>query len=92
VFVRSQGDYDNAIEVVGERNVTLIGDISVGLLNQVSSLPKNTRTHKNIGISLAQPAFFNNPHKSQLLTDICSSLEHLHNALDGNFTINGVYH
>lgn len=86
VFVRSQGDYDNAIEVVGERNVTLIGDISVGLWNQVSSLPKNTRTHKNIGLSLAQPAFFNNPHKAQLLADICSSLEHLHNELDGNVT------
>jgi len=84
VFVRSQGDYDNAIEVVGERNVTLIGDISIGFMKQVASLSKNTRSHKNIGVSLAQPAFFNNPYKSQLLSDICSSLEQLNNELNGN--------
>lgn len=83
VFVRSQNDYQVAVQTVGEMNVSICGDISLLLLEGSGSIVKRTRQPRqvNIGICLAQPAFYNNLHKDKLLNDIVNGLVQVNSSL-----------
>ncbi|PNG99329.1 hypothetical protein TSOC_014897, partial [Tetrabaena socialis] len=83
VFVRSRMDFSIASKEIGTRNVTYLPDAAMSLVlgKSVESRPgtgtmTRTRTRTSIGICLAQPAFFENPHSVEILdamvTAICS--------------------
>ncbi|PNH00681.1 hypothetical protein TSOC_013485 [Tetrabaena socialis] len=76
VFVRSRLDFSIASKEIGTRNVTYLPDAAMSLVLGKSLENRRTRTRTSIGICLAQPAFFENPHSAEILdamvTAICS--------------------
>lgn len=60
VFMRNTKDYKIAKTILGERNCTYLPDITqvIPIPTQIINFQK---THKNIGVCLAQPVFYNKP-------------------------------
>lgn len=91
VWVRSQSDYDIAVQEIGDKNVSLCGDISLCLTssegisqkNRIKRL-KSVKSKMNIGVCLAHPALFKNPQREVLLTSICDALKRVCNRLQRN--------
>lgn len=89
VFVRSSPDYEVAVKEVGEKNVSLCGDISLALYNGLGP-PKITpvqdqtsRPKVHVGVCLAQPAFYDNSFKSFLMNKLQRALVELYHEHDG---------
>jgi hypothetical protein len=83
VVVRSREDFLLACEEIGEVNVTQLPDFSVALCNidHGSSLedgqpPVDAKDDNviTVGVCLAQPLFYNNPKRSNLIESLCQSL------------------
>lgn len=79
VFVRSQTDYEVAVNEIGEKNTSCIIDIAT-LLTQLEPKDKQETTQSattRIGLCLAQPLFYNNHYKTQLINGIVDAIEKL---------------
>jgi polysaccharide pyruvyl transferase WcaK-like protein len=76
VFVRSMEDYRIASLEIGAKNVSYTPDISVILRYILRVQPPRIpiTVKKHVAICLAQPLFYNNPRKTQLITDLSSTL------------------
>ena len=78
VHARSQEDYRIASQEIGNQNVTHMLDIAFYLSNP-SYLPRpiNVAVPLRIGLCLAQPYFWKNPHKDLILNNLKTSLQSL---------------
>jgi hypothetical protein len=87
VFTRSTRDTGIAVERIGSENVTHISDLST-CLRQTSQSQKYIKTAQGIlriGVCLAQPVFYNNPHAHTLMRDIIATCrgvyKHVHDMM-----------
>lgn len=80
VFIRNMEDYKTAQAAIGDKNCTFLPDIT-NLLKPVKKGSKGD-TIKNIGVSLAQPVFFTQPHLllqvTKVITKILEDNENIH--------------
>lgn len=72
VFARSIKDYNIACGEIGSKNVTLIPDASMFLCYPETVIAYNKKNR--IGICLAQPAFYNNTNKRQIIANIANAI------------------
>lgn len=79
VFVRSMNDYMICCKEIGEVNVSYYPDLATLLPfdRQVNRIIQVNEV--NIGLCFAQPYFVNNQFSSQLLNDICETLQTVKN-------------
>jgi hypothetical protein len=74
LYVRSSRDFEVASKVMGEQNVTQMIDAGFELTFPRRMPSKNAHGRKRVALCLAQPAFYGNEHKTQLVSSILDTL------------------
>lgn len=75
VFARSTYDYAIACAEIGSKNVTCMPDASMSLCKPGTSTAYNRKSR--VAICLAQPAFYKNPKKKEMLSTMAGALYEL---------------
>lgn len=96
IFVRSSNDVELSRKYIGTQNITQINDITMILQNHVFikkipyynsyTLSSFGNKNINIGLSLAQPYFYKNPCKTQLINALVNIILTLVNNKKNNYT------
>lgn len=79
VFVRSTTDFELASSIIGSKNVSYLIDIATLLLPKIVEKPKSICNYflpkkKKLALCLAQPCFYNNNKKTELLNSLINCL------------------